>query len=546
MVHFLAAVGKTSHADDVIDAAVAWGAGLAANMRLPEPALTPAHPRLPLSLRLLLDRLDCPSRMVQERAASSVAALLAADETREETSTALLDWHAAEALEARSCMLLLVLLLARSAHGISDETCMAIVRPDDLIPSLGLNVLLREFGAEGQLYAELLEYRKRHSGQPTAGFSRIADFNEIVDAHLAPIFRQWAKEWDDEGMPFSLQWEWEAAALAEQVGLALAAKDIYHFRGSFKIPTLPISDRVSCLLRSAYLRALHWCIDEHGLGVDRAEFQTFRIAPMADPMLWAVRPSVRPAWWPAYPGKSGGKERLGEVVGKTVSEYLEGADPIGEEVLLFAAGPVGADPRVSVQLIIQAFLQSAQGALRPTVEELVGMPRVICRPIPSRLTVPGSYITFTEYSRQLGDWLVAPLVWTLQPETQDWLMPGRQSRGLHVPAAWLFAGSPSINTAVDRVTLTLGDESIGHYRFWHDELCERSFPGAGSRVGGELFVRRQWLAPHISSGAALCWSVTLIFAERGEYEHSFDHPPSIARWLVGGSRIVWPKPWRPP
>lgn len=124
MIAFLETVGQVGRTDEVVDAAVWWGAGLAADMHLPDDALTPDDPELPSALRLLVDRLDCPARMVQERAAWSLAGLLADTDTRDGTTKALLDWHATGPLELRSCLLLLILHLARIAHGISAVTCV--------------------------------------------------------------------------------------------------------------------------------------------------------------------------------------------------------------------------------------------------------------------------------------------------------------------------------------------------------------------------------------------------------------------------------------
>ncbi len=215
MVQFLRAIGEADRVAEVLDAAVRWGAGLAANMRVPDPALTPNQPELPAALRLLVDRLDCPSRMIQERAAWSLAGLLADTGTRDATSRALLDWHATEPLELRSCTLLLILHLTRTAHGTSEAECLDIARHANLVPSIGADVLLREFGNDGGALAASLDYRKRHSGRPTEDFSGVENFGLTVGAHLAPIFREWA-----QFLP-ARQWEWEAVGLAQQQSLSL-------------------------------------------------------------------------------------------------------------------------------------------------------------------------------------------------------------------------------------------------------------------------------------------------------------------------------------
>ena len=84
-------------------------------------------------------------------------------------------------------------------------------------------------------------------------------------------------------------------------------------------------------------------------------------------------------------------------------------------------------------------------------------------------------------------------------------------------------------------------------RLTHHEVKLRAQfdPAQGPRAGGELLLRRKWLAPHLSAGAHLCWVATLVLAKRGEYQRTFDEPRFSTSWVIGGSRNVWPKPWRP-
>ena len=187
MVRFLCAVGEENRADEVLDVGVCWGSGLAANILLPDATLSRDQPELPIALQLLVDRLDCPSRMVQERAVWSLAKLLADIHSCDATSRVLVHWHAAERIELRSCVLLLILHLAMTAHGVSADACMDISRRARLVPSIGVDLLLREFGNDGAALATSFSYQIQHSGCPAADFSGIDDFGLIVEAHLVSM-----------------------------------------------------------------------------------------------------------------------------------------------------------------------------------------------------------------------------------------------------------------------------------------------------------------------------------------------------------------------
>jgi hypothetical protein len=549
MVRFLSEIDEKDRIDEVIEAVFRWGAGLAADMRLPDPALTPDQPDLPVALRLLVDRLDCPSRMVQERAAWVLAGLLANSDTRDATSTALIDWHKVDSMELHSCTLLLILHLARTANGLTNSDCAKFIRQTNIVPSIGADLLMREFEDEEKMHVELLNYRKSHSGTPASNFSGVRDFDHTVKGHLAPIFLDWASQLDKAGIPFSRQWESEAVELANQQGLSLRlnAHFSYHYRGGVDDATLAINDRLSLVLRSAYLRALHWSIDEAAVDVNRAEIHARRVAVLADPVLWAVRPSKCPVWWPKDSNNENGLDILSESVGQAFRNRVENRDSNEGEILLFAAGPVGNRPRFRAELVIRAYLQAAYGPLKPTQEELATIPWVVCRPIPPRLSLPGTYMTFEDdkYAEFVSHWLMAPLVWRLLPNTEDWLLPDRQARGLHMPATWLLHGVPSIQSGGGKIQVLIGDQHVAYYRYWNDELRERHYLGSSARVGGELLIRREWLEPQLKSGATLCWVATLTIAQREEYKQHFGKPQLVGTWGIGGSRIVWPDPWQP-
>ena len=548
MAIYLQVVGKGHRIEEVVDAAVTWGAGLAADMPLPNPAFTPDVPEVPVALALLVDRLDCPSRMVQERAAWHLAERLADRNTREATVIALSGWHDRAALELRTSKFLLVLRLASTAFGASEGTCIEIATKASLVPSLSAGLLLEGFGEKGAKIADSLYPNARHLAGSSTASPGLPDFRILVGAHLAPAFNTWAQKLDESVERFSCQWRREAAELAKQEGLSLRLNDRFphHYQGGADGPWLAISDRVSDVLRSAFIRALHWAVDEAGLVQERARAYARRVGIMADPEFWAVRPNHQPAWWPEYSDEGEGLQRIAEAVGSALRARFEHRKPDESEVVCFAAGPVGGSPHFQAEVVVRAYLQSAFGPFAPRSSEFSEIPWVSCRPIPPRETLSGTYMTFAPYVGPAGDWLVAPLAWWFQPDTHVWLHPDRQRRGLHLPATWLFPGAPMVQTETNRVAVKIGDQAAAQFHYWHDDLRERHYHGAGSRVGAELILRREWLEPHLSAGATLCWTASLLVSERERYKSSFNEPTQAGYWLFGGSRMVWHRSWRPP
>jgi hypothetical protein len=549
MVQFLLLLGKRDQVTEVINAAVRWGAASAADMVLPHHALIPDEPDFPVALRLLADRLDCPSRMVQERAAWSLASLLGEADTHELTKRALIDWHREDPSQLRSCTLLTILLLAVIKNTVSPADCVEVARLANILPSIGTDLLLREFGEYGGEFADGLSFRKQHFSSPGRDFRPVQDFDKIVSGHLTPMFCHWAEILDKSGIPFTRQWQWESSELAKSKGLSLGLQDHYdyHFRGGPGRPSLAISDRLAVMLRSAYLRAIHWALDSACLSDNSALIHARHAAIMANPTSWAVRHSERPPWWPSCTIKDDVLDTLGEAVGQALKRRIEERDPNEQEVLLYAAGPVGFSPNFCADFTIKAFFQSALGSLVPTKEQLSEINGVSCFPIPPRLSLSGNYMCFNDrdYAERINDWGMAPLSWNLLTDAPDWWLPDRAQRGIHVPPTWLFRGAPIIKADQDMISINLGRRTVANYRYWADEVHERRYYGTSPRVGGQLLVQRECLEPHIANGATLCWVATLMVAQRGEYKDNFEQPHIAGTWVIGGSRLARRTPWSP-
>jgi hypothetical protein len=233
---------------------------------------------------------------------------------------------------------------------------------------------------------------------------------------------------------------------------------------------------------------------------------------------------------------------LAQTVWQAVSHRLQSNDN-NEEILAFAAGAVGNRADLCAEVQIQAFLQSAHGEMKPSQNKLAAkILKVSC----SSVQPQSFYVPYTQqYANFVNDWLVAPLAWRFYSNAENWLLPQQQTRGVYLPATWLFPNSePIINTEANQIAIMLNDEQIAHYHYWHDELRERFWYGTGSRVGSELLIQRKWIEPHLAAGAKLCWLVTLTVAQRGEYKKEFDKPKTVGTWLIGGSHIMMPIHWQ--
>lgn len=538
MVRYLAAVGQANLAQEVTDAAVQWGAGLAADMILPDHALDYLAPDLSTSLLLLVRRLDYPSRMVQERAAWALSALAGDSATRGSTVAALLAWHAEERLEMRSSLLLSILLSAHRDHGMDRNSCLAAVDAAQLIDSGAVALLLAELGVENHVRAPQV------LAGATSAAANCESLDDVVPPHLAPVFLDWAGSLDDLGIGFTEAWRREAAALAPGYGLSLRRNAHFDdfYRGGSRDRSLAINDRMSMFLRSTFLRVLRRMHEQGLIDADVSRWMAQRTGILVDPSRWAVNAQPRPSWWPADPGIVSGIDALPQAVSRALEARLSGSTG---PVLAYAGGPIGSREHMHAELEVRGYMQAAFGGQRPTDSELAALRSVPSCTDSRRLGVVGGYWSLDDYASMARDWLLAPLTWRVEPGVFDWLLPERHQRGLRAPAGWL-APSLTLTPVAEGVRAVAGSAIVASYHYWHDDLRERHYYGAGARVGAELLVERGPVQAQVDRGASLCWVATLHVARRGEYEDRFGEPALVGTWVVGGSRLAFPRPWSPP
>ena len=537
MARFLIAVGQPAAAQQVVDSAVQWGASLAADMRLPESGLSEDLALSPI-LRMLVDRLDCPSRMVQERAAWALSRIIADPSLGPSAAATLSAWHDASPCEMRTCLFLLILVAARTRHQMDGAACTAVALHTRLVPSIGGDLLFCELAG-----TDIPRTMGSHLASARV-VGLLPDFATVVRAHLAPIFLHWAGVLDRRTHGFFEQWKAEALALAEAQGLTIAknAHFPYHYRGGLRERSLQIHDRMSVLLRSAMLRTLTSESETGRLDGQIGKAFALNVAVLLDPGMWCVQPTRRPTWWPADPGIGAGVDALPQAVGDAIRARLQ--NHVGP-VLAYAAGPVGNRDNLSADLVIRAFVQSCRGACEPAAEELAEIPSVACTPSVPGIDTKGTFQPLAADAGVAADWLLAPLAWTLVPDTVDWLLPERSARGLHVPASWL-APDMRVIPGRDKVETVHGDLVVGSWTYWNDDLRERHYVGAGPRVGAELLLERGAVESQLDRGGTLCWVITLDVAQRLDYAEKFGPPVRVGTWVIGGSNIVRQRPWTPP
>jgi hypothetical protein len=537
IVLFLIEMGKLDDARAVVRAARELVLGLAVDMPLPAASIEIARAELPPTLRLLVERLDCPSRLVQDRAMSALADLLGGLETRSATLTALAGWHAAGADEMRTCLVLQLIWLASVRFSLNRTDCEELVNAFERVQSAGESIVLDMLGVTGGAARPV-------TPSPAASKPTLR-FRDTVEGHLAPVFHHWASELDRRGLQFTRRWREEFEALATTLPIKVEeASRHFHYRGSTDAGFLEVNDHVSSLLRDAYLRVLQSLTDAGALAPNDALPHQLRVSMLMDPPFW-TDPSASPAWWPSISLNDADPRRVDECVRRVLRD-LESASRLSSQLLLCASGPLIALPTINIQLTIQTFLQSAVGTYKPATEDIAAVSRVTCR-YDQDLDVRRTYAALEPCVGRLDDWILAPLAWlTVNSNVHPWLRPHLASRQPPLPADWLFEGRPSVTASRDAVSISDARGVLARRTYWNADLRGRLHYSEGPHAGFELIGERALVAPHMAAGADLCWVAFVHTMEREGHEKAFAPPTLTMSAVAGGSRMVWPTPWIPP
>ncbi|RVK90425.1 hypothetical protein CN150_27875 [Sinorhizobium meliloti] len=463
------------------------------------------------ALKMLVERLRWPVKMVRWKAAKAIRSLLMNDETRSATTNTLINWLAARQLESEVTSGLSVLVVSppevRPPFGDLEASINA--------PSMAADFLLNEmYGVRTD------RWRSAHSGSAPLDFSPESYFHENYTAQVPPILKNELEYLEERTqLPFLRQWGFEWTALRERLRLGYTRYPTYF--GDFSLQREGIFgqfiQRQGELYRSAYQRTLACAVAEWNVPFRAiAPFSAYGVPALPD--LFEVDPAPRPAWLPKLDAAAFDGNDLA-----SVSRDLLSREPSDDFQTVLMRIPLDRSLDEFGELELAAFFVGDDFELRENQclsggSQILELDRyqfdMVRPPLEQRKEAgkSGSALSVccNEYPMIHGYW-----------------HDEYYQRGLSLPAPYCFQQFTFQRAQADGIYVSIGREIVSSTMIWHDGWTPMYASNSATRCGTITRMRKSRLATAATRlGKKVGWFVRLSRMEKPE--GGFDRTPQTA------------------
>jgi hypothetical protein len=411
------------------------------------------------TLRILLERLNWPVRMVRLVAAREYAALLSSPVHGRKSAAVYLHWLATRELESQVVTGLAVLLCT-----VGDDlppfvhVCAAIRHP-----SIIADILLQHVYGFGNRKGG---WRTTHSGVVPEDFIPEKYFEDHNTAHVPLMFtnqigRLERKFW----FPFARQWAYEWRKLMDRGGMPYSDFP-HHFIGNLAhrgiVGQFELAQ--SDVMRSAYLRMLACAVAEGAMTAQQAGFYAMDCLPL-NRGLFRVKPIDRPSWLSEIPEQccaagasleTGARKLIAENINSAGMRPISLLTPIKANLLEFA------DFTVSAVMATEDFVP-------PEVNEPYFSPGVLW-PLPDGITFEGRMDEekIARFAVKGRTGRCTPVCLDVFPMPFGYWLADYLVAGYALPAPYLFEDPPEVTCNELGIVIGAEGSTIGKLSIWHD------------------------------------------------------------------------------
>jgi hypothetical protein len=426
------------------------------------------------TLRMLLERLNWPVRMVRWMAAREYAALLSSPTQSKRAAAVYLEWLSKRTLENQVISGLAVLLCAsHSALPPFAEVATHINRRSLLSDILLQEIYHLRIGAPGWAYP--------HSGAVPDSFNIKKYFDEHKSAHVPFIISNHIAELERRtGFPFMRQWAFEWQNLMDATK-APYSDFPYHFVGSYlRTGVIGQFDQAQAdVYRSAYLRALAFGVVEGIIPGQSAAFYALDCLPLNRGLL-DLKPIQRPVWLGVIPERCCAPESNLEALTRELVKSGSDARDVRPVSLHI---PINADLNQFGELLISAVLATKEFV--PKDDDDGYFDRQALWIVDDHLSYAGPldkedhkhYIS----SGQMGACL--PVCLSLTPLPFGFWHGEYFHSGMTLPAAYNFEMPPDVTCLTNEIVISREGSRLGSLAVWHDHWTPLYAKNGNTRCG---------------------------------------------------------------
>jgi len=461
------------------------------------------------TLRVLIERLCWPLRLVRVRVAQEYGALLSHPKHRTLALKVYLEWLASR----------------KMASEVVSGLCVLKCVPEPYLPNLSV---LRGSINEPSILADMVVesvygfgnkcggWANAHSGTAPASFEPSRFFDEHKSAHVAPIMGMIFRDWQRKvGLDFPKQWAFEWQAVMDATSSPYSGYPYYFLNGVNRDSGVigQFSQRQDEVFRTSFLRTIHWAMS-HGMPLAHGTFLAEHTLPLNNDFA-NLRPVSRPAWLGTKPedccAEGADLERLCKEIianGLAAESRLPVSIeiPISPEVHKFAA--IG----LTAVLASPDFERELPDASRVVRKLLILDPNSSFNgPLP--IDEPNERLVTGEVGNCL------PIVAGVFPDQMGFWHGEYFGMGIDLPMSYILPEPSSIQCNLNGLEIQTASGVVANWRVWHDNYSPLYPKGGETRCGMLTTMPRQIIADaENQTGRKLGWVVNLrVWASEKDY-----------------------------
>jgi hypothetical protein len=454
------------------------------------------------TMRVLLDRLNWPVRLVRWQAAKEFSTLFSLHGS-ELTTRVYLEWLRTRKLEAEVVSGLTVCAEERSLPA-ADEVRASIRKPSILADFLFQRVYRKPTGG----------WLKANSGQVPVEFEPESYFEEhkgqVIPLILSNEFERLEREY---GPPFQRQWAYEWRRIMDETGSPYSSFP-YHFMdaASSRSGIGGQFSQAQCnVYRSAYLRTLSLAVQQWDMPPDLAVIIACNCLPL-NRGLEKLKPIRRPIWLADVPEESCKDDvSLEQMVRQIIKADIgtKGMRPVSLRI------PISRKLAEFGELSIEACFVSDDFIPNPDTQE--SFQRMMIWGLSDLISFEGplSERDMEQFRFAGANGSAIPVCLSVWPIHLGFWLNEYAHLGVILPAPYNFSSAAEIDCKKGHVSLSSGTRTVGHWKVWHDAWSPLQPSEGHTRCGGITEMRvDSLLAASSSIGMKLAWHAELKLWER--------------------------------
>jgi len=425
------------------------------------------------TMRMLIERLRWPVRMVRWRVAKEFGALLSSDAHSKNARDVYLDWLSTCEFESEVVSALAVLLCTT----------------DDGLPSFGA---VSGYLSRPSILADMVlqfiygktkgGWEDAHSGPVPDSFTPEIYFENHKSAHVPPILGDELHRLEKKtGLPFIRQWAFEWRKLMDRSRAPYSGYPYFFVDALLRRSEIngQFSQRQCEVYRSAFLRTLACGVSCWGMPANKAAWTCLNSLPVNKGLL-DIEPVERPVWLADVPERCCGPEAsVRDLVKQLITPNLGqvGMRPVCLKV------PIADNVSEFSSLSIRAILVSDGFSHDATAEEIawVDLPFFLDDWVSFEGTLECDGIAKLTHEGTTGTY--APVCADVRPVPFGFWHSDYFQAGISLPIPYMFKKETTIRCQKNHISLLGGPDVVGSWRVWHDHWTPLYAKGGMTRCG---------------------------------------------------------------